>query len=180
MALAEYPSWIRGFDIIIGFVIIFLGTWIILNTVIVEATLVFLFALGLLVIGFTRLGKGVLLKNLNKTTRTVKVVSGIGAIILALAAILSSSLTVIVLITLLTFAIMLIGMARVIVGYKETELKFGMRIANIVGGFLVFLFGFVAAIFPSIGLYALKLLLAIAFLVLGSLRVASGASGELR
>jgi len=180
MALQEYPPWVRGIDIVIGFVIIFVGTWIILNTVIVEATLVFLLALGLLVIGFTRLGKGVLLKELNTTTRTVKVVSGIGAIALALAAILFSSLTVTVLITLLTFAIMLVGIARIVIGYKETGLKSGMRIANIAGGGLVFLFGFVAAIFPSLGLYTLKILLAITFLVLGSLRIASGASGELR
>ncbi|MDH4214977.1 MAG: hypothetical protein ACFFCT_07440 [Candidatus Odinarchaeota archaeon] len=180
MALEEYPPWTRGFDIVIGFVIIFVGAWIILNTFIVEATLVFLLALGLLVIGFTKLSKGLLLKQLNTTTRTVKAVSGIGAIALALAAILLSSLTVTVLITLLTFGLMLVGIARIIVGYMETGLKSEMRIANIVGGGLVFLFGFAAAIFPSLGLYTLKLLLAITFLVLGSLRVASGASGELR
>jgi uncharacterized membrane protein HdeD (DUF308 family) len=180
MSLEESPSWIRGFDIFIGFVIIIVGTWIILNTVIVEATLVLLLALGLLIIGFTRLGKGVLVKELNKTTRTVKAISGIGAIALALAAILFSSLTVTFLITLLTFGIMLVGISRVIIGYKETDLKSGMRIANFVGGCLVFLFGFISAIFPSIGLYTLKLLLAITFLVLGSLRIASGASGELR
>jgi uncharacterized membrane protein HdeD (DUF308 family) len=180
MALEEYPSWVRGIDIVIGFVIILVGAWIILNTVIVEATLIFLLALGLLVIGFTRLGKGALMKEMSKTARTVKVISGIGAIALAIAAILFSSLTVSVLITLLTFAIMLVGMARIIIGYKETGLKSGMRIANIAGGGLVFLFGFVAAIFPSLGLYTLKLLLAITLLILGSLRIASGASGELR
>jgi len=76
--------------------------------------------------------------------------------------------------------LMLVGIARIIVGYMETGLKSEMRIANIVGGGLAFLFGFAAAIFPSLGLYTLKLLLAITFLVLGSLRVASGASGELR
>ncbi len=180
MALEEYPPWTRGLDIVIGFVIIFVGAWIILNTALVEAMLVLLLALGLLVIGFTRLGKGLLMKKLNTTTRTVKVVSGIGAIALALAAILFSSYTITVLITILTFGIMLIGMARIIVGYREAGLKSGMRVANIAGGGLVFLFGFVVAIFPSLGLYTLKLLLAIAILVLGSLRIASGASGELR
>jgi uncharacterized membrane protein HdeD (DUF308 family) len=180
MALREYPSWIRGFDIIIGFIVVFVGVWIILYTAIVEAVLVLLLALGLLLIGFTRLGKGIMMKELNQSTRIIKIVSGVSAVGLAIGALLFTSLTVAVLITLLTFGIMLLGLARIAVGYKEKEIRSSLRAFYIVGGIIVFIFGFIAAIYPALGLYALRIILAVTFLILGSLRVASGASGELR
>jgi uncharacterized membrane protein HdeD (DUF308 family) len=180
MALQEYPSWIRGFDIIIGFAVVFLGVWIILNTALVEVALVFLLAIGLLLIGFTRLGKGIMMKGLNQSTRIIKIVSGIGALALAIGALLFTSLTVTVLITLLTFGIMLLGLARIAVGYKEKDLRSSIRAFYILGGIIVFAFGLIAAIYPALGLFSLKIILAITFLILGSFRIASGASGELR
>ena len=62
MALETYPASVRGLDIVIGFAIIFLGGWIILDTTILEAMLVFLLAIGLVFIGFTRVGKGIVMK----------------------------------------------------------------------------------------------------------------------
>lgn len=180
MTLEKYPAGIRGLDIIIGFTIIFLGSWIILDTAILEPTLVLLLAVGLVFIGFTRLGKGIFMSEARKSTRAIKIGTGLFSIILAIAALLFSALAMSVLITLLTFAIMLLGMARLAVGYTEKDMKQGTRIFYVVGGGIVFFFGFIAAIFPSLGLLTLKLILAITFLILGSLRVAAGISGEMR
>ena len=180
MTLEKYPAGIRGLDIVIGFSIIFLGSWIILDTAILEPTLVFLLAVGLVFIGFTRLGKGIFMSEANKSTRAIKIVTGLFAIILAISALLFSELAMSVLVTLLTFGIMLLGMARLVVGYTEKGIKQGTRIIYVVGGGIVFFFGFIAAIFPSLGLYTLKMILAITFLILGSLRVAAGVSGEIR
>jgi uncharacterized membrane protein HdeD (DUF308 family) len=180
MALEKYPTGLRGLDIVIGFTIIFLGSWIILDTAILEPTLVFLLAVGLVFIGFTRLGKGIFMSEVRKSTRAIKIVTGLFAIILAIAALLFTSLAMSVLITLLTFGIMLLGMARLVVGYSDKDIKQGTRILYTVGGGTVFFFGFIAAIFPSLGLFTLKLILAITFLILGSLRVAAGISGEIR
>lgn len=180
MALEKYPAGIRGLDIVIGFAIIFLGSWIILDNAILETTLVFLLAVGLIFIGFTRLGKGILLSEINKSTRAIKIVTGISAIVLALGALFFNALAMSVLITLLTFGIMLLGMARLVVGYTEKDIKSGTRMLYIVGGGIVFIFGLIAAIFPSLGLFTLKIILAVTFLILGSLRVAAGISGEMR
>jgi len=180
MALEKYPAGVRGIDIVIGFAIIFLGSWIILDTAILEPTLVLLIAIGLVFIGFTRVGKGIVMKDVNKSTRVIKIFSGFAAIILAIAALYFSTLAVSVLVTLLTFGIMLLGMARLAVGFSEKDMRSVTRIVYVVGGGTVFFFGFIAAIYPSLGLYTLKIILAVTFLILGSLRVAAGVSGEMR
>jgi len=180
MPLEKYPTGIRGLDIVIGFTIIFLGSWIILDSAILEPTLVFLLALGLVFIGFIRVGKGVLMKEVSKITRSIKIVSGLSAIFLAFAALYFSELTMSVLITLLTFGIMFLGMARLAVGFAEKDMRTVTRIVYVVGGGTVFFFGFIAAIYPSLGLFTLKMILSVTFLILGSLRVAAGVSGEIR
>ena len=180
MSLEEYPTGIRGLDIVLGFAIIFLGSWILLDTAILEPTLVFLLAVGLIFIGFTRLGKGIFMSDASKTTRFIKIGTGLLVIVLAIAAFLFSEFTMSVLITFLTFGIMFLGMARLVVGYAERDMRQGTRIFYVVGGGIVFFFGFIAAIFPALGLYTLKLILAVTFLILGSLRVAAGVSGEIR
>ncbi|TFG26657.1 hypothetical protein EU527_19485 [Candidatus Thorarchaeota archaeon] len=180
MSLEEYPKSARVLDILIGLIIVFLGAWIILDTSIVEPTIIFLLALGLVFIGFTRIGKGILMSDLKKGTRAIKIVTGLIAIVLATAALYFTELAITVLITLLTFGIMFLGLARIAVGYLEEDIKKGTRIFFIVGGGIVFIFGFIAAIFPSLGLYTLKIILAVTFLILGSIRITSGATGELR
>jgi hypothetical protein len=181
MALENYPAGLRALDIVIGFAIIFLGSWIVIDSAIVEPTLIFLLSIGLVFIGFTRLGKGIFMSESKRSTRAIKIVTGLVAIGLAIGAFLFSEFFIDMLITLLTFGIMLLGMARLVVGYSEKDIKHGTRILYIVGGGTVFLFGFIAAIFPStLGLYTLKMILAVTFLILGSMRVAAGVSGEIR
>ena len=180
MSLEEYPKGARALDILIGFVIVFLGAWVILDPSIVEPTLIFLLSVGLVFIGFTRIGKGILISDLKTSTRSIKIITGLCAIILAIGALYFSDLAVEFLLALLTFGIMLLGLARIAVGYLEDGLKRTTRTFFIIGGGLVFLFGFIAAIFPSLGLFTLRIILGITFLILGSIRIASGATGELR
>jgi len=180
MSFEKYPAGIRGLDVIIGFAIIFLGGWIIIDTAILESTLVFLLAIGLVFIGFTRVGKGIAMKEVKVSTRAIKTGSGVFAILLAIAALYFSAIAVTVLITLLTFGIMLLGMARLAVGFSEKDMRTILRIVYVIGGGIVFFIGFIGAIYPSLGLFTLKIILGVSFLVLGSLRVAAGVSGEMR
>ena len=89
MSLEESPTGIRILDVVIGFAIIFLGVWIVLDTTILEATLVFLLAVGLIFIGFTRLGKGIIMSEFSKSTRAIKISTGLLSIALAIGALYS-------------------------------------------------------------------------------------------
>lgn len=59
MSLEQYPNWIKGIDVFIGLVTVFIGCWILLSPDLVEATLVTTMAIGLFLIGVMRFGKGI-------------------------------------------------------------------------------------------------------------------------
>jgi hypothetical protein len=179
MAIEDYPSWVRGIDVFIGLVTVFVGAWILLSPDLVEATLVITMALGLLLIGVIRFGKGITMAGLKMSSRAMKIVSGIGAISLSVLSFVFSSLTITFLITMLTFAIMLVGLSRIMVGYNEKSRPTWARWANILGGGIAFFFGFFAAIFSGLGFFTLRLMLSCAFIALGIVRIATASKGEL-
>jgi len=109
----------------------------------------------------------------------VKIISGVAAITLSILSFVFSSLTVIFLITMLTFAIMLVGLSRIVVGYNEKEKATWVRWSNIIGGGIAFFFGFLAAIFSGLGFLTLRLMLSVVFIVLGLVRIAAASKGEL-
>ena len=179
MAEEMYSNWIRGIDVLIGLVTVLLGFWILFSPDLVEATLVITMALGLFLIGVIRFGKGIVVSELTVTSRVLKILSGIVAIALSLLSFVFSSLTVLVLITILSFAIMLIGGSRIIVGQSEKGLPAWIRIMNIAGGGIVFLFGLFSAIFTDLGFFNLRLMLATVFVVLGLIRISAASKGEM-
>ena len=151
MSSVNYPNWIRGIDVFIGLVTVLVGAWILFSPDLVEATLVTTMALGLLLIGVIRFGKGITMAGLTMSSRAMKIISGLGAILLSVLSFMFSSLTVLFLITILTFAIMLAGLSRIVMGYSEKSLPGWIRILNILGGGIVFFFGFFSAIFTDMG-----------------------------
>jgi uncharacterized membrane protein HdeD (DUF308 family) len=179
MSLEEYPNWIRGIDLFIGLVTVLVGAWVLFSPDLVEATLVITVAIGLFLIGVVRFGKGISMSGLTMSSRAMKIVSGIGAIALALLSFVFSSLTVTFLITMLTFAVMLLGLSRIVVGYGEKTLPGWMKVLNIVGGGFVFFFGFFAAIFSDMGFFTLRIVLASVFIALGIIRIAAASKGEM-
>nr|KXH71740.1 MAG: hypothetical protein AM325_02580 [Candidatus Thorarchaeota archaeon SMTZ1-45] len=179
MSLEGYPNWIRGIDVFIGLVTIIVGAWILLSPDLVEATLVLAMAIGLFLIGVVRFGKGITMSGLTMTSRAMKILSGIGAIVLSILSFIFSSLTIVALISLLTFAIMILGISRIVVGYNEKTLSAWVRWMNILGGGIVFFFGFFAAILSGLGFFTLRLLISCAFMVLGLIRIAAASKGEL-
>ena len=174
-----YPKWIQGVDIISGLITVLVGAWILFSPTLAEATLILFMALGLLVIGFVRVGKGIGISELKTTSRAMKVLSGLGAIILSVVALLFSDLAIVFLVGLLAFAIMLAGMSRIVVGYGEDSMPSWLKLVNIVGGGIVFLFGFIAAIITDLGFFTLRVMISGVFFVLGFVRIAAASRGEL-
>lgn len=94
MSLEEYPDWLKGIDIFIGLVIVLVGAWILISPDLAETTLVITIAIGLSLIGLVRVGKGTSMTTLTRTSRAMKILSGLGAITLSILSFVFSSLTV--------------------------------------------------------------------------------------
>ena len=178
MSIEQDSYLARGVDAFIGIITIIVGAWILFDPALIEATLVFSVAIGLIFIGLARIFKSISVKTLTTQSRGMKAISGAAAILLAVIAIGFPTLTVTFLLTLLTFAIMLVGLSRMVVGYSEKGLPSWMRMLYIAGGGVAFLFGFFASIFSGLGLFTLRLMLSGTFFTLGIVRLVAAAKGE--
>jgi len=175
-----YPSWSRGIDVVIGLVIVVVSLWIIIDPNLAQRTIVLTMAIALAVVGLVRIIKSIFMKRLDTKARMTKGTVGIVATLLSMGVVLLPDLAITFLVTLMTFAIMLMGLSRVIVGQIEKELASWARSLYIGGGIITFSFGFLAAVFPGLGFFTLILLLSAAMITVGVIRIVSGLTGELR
>jgi uncharacterized membrane protein HdeD (DUF308 family) len=180
MSSILHPKWSRALDVIIGVAVLIVSVWIIIDVSLAERTIVLAISIALLVVGLVRFTKSFLMTQLDTKARITKGTVGIAVVLLSMAAVLFPDLTITFLVTMMTFAVMLVGMSRIIVGYVESELAKWARALYIVGGVVIFCFGFLAALFPTVGFYTLVLLLSAAMMTVGIIRVVSGITGELR
>ncbi|MFW9944569.1 MAG: DUF308 domain-containing protein [Candidatus Sifarchaeia archaeon] len=165
---------------ILGLAIIVVSVWIVIDISLAERTIVLAISIALLVVGLVRFAKSLLMTRLDPRARITKGVVGLAVILLSMVAVLFPDLTVIFLVTMMTYAIMLMGLSRIIVGYVESELAKWARALHIAGGVVIFCFGLLAALFPGVGFYTLVLLLSAAMMTVGIIRIVSGVTGELR
>ena len=175
-----YPWWIRAIDIVIGLAIIIASIWIVLDSNLAQRAVVLSLSLVLLALGIIRFAKSIFIRELEQVSRIIKGAIGIISIVLSMAVVLFPDLAITFVVTLITFGIMFTGISRLIVGYMEKELATWARALYIVGGIITFGFGFIAAVFPSLGFFTLILLLSAAMITLGVIRIVSGITGELR
>lgn len=176
----DYPGWIRGFDILVGFVLVLIGFYVLIGGTFTEALILNFFAIGLLLVGVIRTVKGFMMPNLQRVSKVIKILLGIGIIGLSVGVILFPALAITTLIILVALALMMSGMSRMVVGYMEKELAAWARGMYIVAGLVTFSIGFIAGIFPTFGFLILSLMISLAIIFLGVVRILSGISGELR
>ncbi|UCH05117.1 MAG: hypothetical protein JSW05_02855, partial [Candidatus Thorarchaeota archaeon] len=77
------PMAVRVIDIIIGLVLVLLGSWIIIDSSLAEAAIIVGFAAGLALIGVARVVKGAMTSELKRSTRAIQIVTGLGVLLLA-------------------------------------------------------------------------------------------------
>ncbi len=165
---------------VVGLAILVISAWIVIDVSLAERTIVLAISIALLVVGLVRFAKSIFMTRLDTKARITKGSVGIAVILLSMAAVLFPDLTVTFLVSMMTIAIMLMGISRIVVGYVESELANWARILYIAGGVVVFCFGFLAALFPGVGFFTLVLLLSAAMITVGIIRIVSGLTGELR
>ncbi|MFX0055296.1 MAG: DUF308 domain-containing protein [Promethearchaeota archaeon] len=180
MSSEYYPSWSRWLDLVIGVAILVVSLWIVIDSTLTQRTIILTIAIALLIVGFVRIIKSIFMKRIDTRSRITKGTVGVAAVLISVGVVLFPGLAITFLVTMMTFAIMLMGMSRVIVGYLERELATWARALYMIGGAIAFGFGFLAALFPGLGFYTLILLISAAMITVGVIRIASGITGELR
>lgn len=180
MSNEEMPIFVRVMDLIVGLILIALGFWITFNTSLAQTTIIWGMAIGLIFLGFVRIAKSLILKELGSPAKIVKILVGIAIIVIGVSVLLFQALAISILILLITSAIMLAGASRVVVGFTETDLIKWARALYIIVGLFATFFGLFAAIIPELGFITLVLMIAVALIALGILRIIAGISGEIR
>lgn len=180
MTSEYYPSWSRALDLVIGLVIIVVSLWIVIDPSLAQRTIILTIAIALAVVGIVRIVKSLFMKRIDARARATKAAVGVAATLISMSVLLFPDLAITFLVTMVSFAIMLMGLSRMIVGQLEKELAPWARALYIVGGAIAFGFGFLAAVFPGLGFYTLILLLSAAMITVGAIRIVSGITGELR
>jgi len=110
---------------------------------------------------------------LSKITRVTKASAGIIAILVGLLVYFLQDLAYLYIMGLVGFAIMILGLARAVVGFKEESLSIKTRAAYILIGTVAFFLGFAALVFGEMGEYVLTIVVSGGLIALGILRVSN-------
>ena len=177
MSEVKAPGWLRALDVVFGIIAVILSVVVLAYQELAVLTLIFILAIALLVIGIARVAIGVFAKYLSDGLRAINVGAGILALVLAIVAMLYPQLATQVLIYLLSFALLINGIARVAIGGFAKILAGWLRGLLVVAGLLTIIMSVAVFVYPALGSLALVFVLSFAFLLNGIARIVSGITG---
>lgn len=177
MSEIRAPGWLRALDIVFGLIAIILSVVVLVYQDLAILTMIFVLSIVLLVVGIARIFGGIFAKYLSDGMRAVNVGIGILALVLGAIALLHTDLTTQVLIYILSFALLLNGIARLVIGGFARLLPSWLRGLLTVVGLLTIILSVVVFVSPAFGELTLVLILSITFLLNGIARIASGITG---
>ena len=178
----EVPIWLRALDVIVGIIMVVLGIWVIWGlidpTVLIGLALMQLLGIILIIWGIWRLIKAILAKELAMMSRLLLIIGGILLLIFGGLTFAVPLLTQDLIAILFSIGLIIYGIIVLFVSLMNNEVAgWGRWLGVILGFFLIILGGiflfnwFAAAAF-------LYLLLAIALLIGGFVRIVYGISGS--
>lgn len=172
------PTWLRIAQIILGAIAIALSGWVIANPA--ATTLMFIAFLGfaLLMIGFSRIIEGIVVRDHTKSARMISIATGIISIIGGGFAIANPISAVAMLIMIVSFVILIHGIGLIVSGATIKSLGKGARIANIILGILAIIASAVIHAIPGLALAMTLILLSVGLLFNGIASIISGIIGQ--
>lgn len=170
-------GWLRVLDIVFGLIAIILSAVVVAYQELAILTVIFILSFVLLVVGVVRIFGGVFAKYLSDGMRAVNVGIGILALALGGIALLFADLTTQVLIYILSFALLLNGIARLVIGGFAKAFPGWLRGFLVVVGLLTIVLSVFIFVSPGLGFLALVLMLSFTFLFNGIARVVQGITG---
>jgi len=158
---------LRAFHILLGLIAIGAAFVVIVEPGLGVLTLVLILSITLLVLGVSRLARGLSHKLFTKGHRVVDVIAGVLSIILGLVVLADPVLGASTLVLLLALAAMIYGITTIVLGAVVAKLPKWLRAFLVATGILTVIFSFVVLGFPALGLLTLVVMLTVSFLVNG-------------
>ena len=177
MSERKAPGWLRALDIVFGLIAIILSLVVLAYQELAILTLIFILSIALLIIGIGRVIIGISAKYLSDGLRALNVGTGILALVVAIVALLYPELATQMLIYLLSFALLINGIVRLVISGFAKAFPSWLRGSLAVVGLLVIVLSVVVFVSPAMGELTLILLLSINFLLNGIARILSGITG---
>ena len=177
MTELKAPNWLRAFDIIFGLISVIISIVVLAFQDVAILTLIFILSLVLLVVGVARIFGGIFAIYLSGGMRALNVGIGIIAIVLGITAIVYTDFTIQLLIYIISFALLLNGVARLLIGGLAKVFPKWLRGFFVVVGLLTIGLSLVVFVFSELGFLALILMLSVTFMINGIARIVQGIIG---
>ena len=174
----ENENLIKNINIVVGSIIILLSIIVLFYGTAALISLILLLAIAFLFMGIGRLFNAYSNTLLNKLSKYIKYSTGFISIIVSIAVlvitIVNPSLSILILINLFGYVLIIIGVARIAVGYLMELYPIVYRVFLVIVGILTFVFAFIVLLFPILGYFILVTLVSLSLLVNGLARVLFG------
>ncbi|MFX1562066.1 MAG: DUF308 domain-containing protein [Promethearchaeota archaeon] len=169
--MTEIPTWLRGTDFILGIISIIAAILVLIFQTLAIQTLITIIAIGLILLGLARILRGFFSKILSDYLRTLNVAAGLIVLIGALVTILFPGLAIQLIIWVLAFALLVIGVVRLVIGGFGKAFPIWLRGLLIIIGIITIIFSVAVFVFQSLGELTLVILLSLALLSSGIGRI---------
>jgi len=177
MSETKSPGWLRAFDIVFGLIAVVLSVVVLAYQELAILTMIFVLSIVLLVTGIARIFTGIFAKYLSDGIRAINFGIGIVAVALGLVALAYPNLTTQVLIYILSFVLLLNGVARLVIGGFGRAFPKWLRGFFAVVGILTIVLSVVVFVSSEFGFLALVLMLSFTFMFNGIARIVQGITG---
>ena len=177
MSETKAPGWLRAFDIVFGLIAVILSVVVLAYQELAILTMILVLSIALLVIGIARIFGGIFAKYLSDGIRAFNVGIGMVAVALGIVTLVYTDLTTQVLIYIISFALLINGVARLLIGGFAKAFPKWLRGFFAVVGVLTIVLSVVVFVSSEFGFLALVLMLSFTFMFNGIARIVQGIMG---
>jgi uncharacterized membrane protein HdeD (DUF308 family) len=162
----KLPNWYRGIQIVLGIVAIVLAVLVLLLFEFAVAFMIFLFALGLMIVGFSGIISGASSTAIPSWRRSLSIVLGVLSIVVAILAIIFPLTGISILIILLAIGLLINGIIGIDSGATNSDLPGWHRAIYVILGVVLVVFSIIILLEPTLGtIYWLPIIPPVPFLI---------------
>lgn len=178
---AGTPGWLRALEIIAGLILVFTSLYVWVYPGVAALTYVFIFGIGLIFLGFARIGAAIFYSAGPGGMRVLAGIIGILCVIIGAYAVASPIVGAATLVYFFAFALMFAGIDRLVLAgsVKEgADTPSWLKYLTIIAGIFALIISFAVILYPGLGLALIFILISLEMFLLGIELIASGVVGK--
>ncbi len=178
--MPEAPQWLRILDILLGLIAILFGALLfLLPGFVVVYGIGMILGLGLIILGLWQIIKILLAKDRTKQDQIISIIIGFLMVIFGALFIAVPFFFPTLLVYIFSSAVLIIGLFLLVQGVMGKEIKQWIRILYIIFGIIALIIAIPAFVFPATwGIGLVSIIVSIAIIFFGALRLIIGISGD--